>query len=260
MYHGEILSIPSHESERSLKSRLASRPYPFYRFAFSNGYTAPGADDTTQLAHDSRARLVLPWLDKVVGTRWPDVRCLDMACNEGWFSVQLALRGASSVLGVDVREEHIAVSQTVQEAAGLSNLAFQKKNVFDLNAEELGQFEVTLCLGLLYHLADPVGALRVAKALTSEVCIIETQVARGGDDLYSRWGSGEDRSGPGVAVVPSDAHHVAPGLAVVLVPTLDALIAMLYSVGFRQVALLSAAPGEFSQLVDRDRVVIVALA
>jgi hypothetical protein len=60
--------------------------------------------------------------------------------------------------------------------------------------------------------------------------------------------------------VPSDAHHVAPGLAVVLVPTLDALIAMLYSVGFRQVALLGAAPGEFSQLVDRDRVVVVALA
>jgi tRNA (mo5U34)-methyltransferase len=259
MYNGDILSIPSQESARRLKSRLASRPAPFYRFAFSNGYTTAGADDATQAAHDSRARLILPWLDKIVGSRWPEVRCLDMACNQGWFSVQLALRGASSVLGVDVREEHIAGARTIQEAAGIQDLAFRNMNVFDLTVADLGQFQVTLCLGLLYHLDDPVGALRIARSLTSELCVIETQVARGADELECLWGSGEPKSGPAVAVVPADRHHVEPGLGVVLVPTLDALIAMLHGVGFRQIALLSATPDEYPQLVDRDRVVLLAL-
>jgi hypothetical protein len=259
MHNGEILSIPSQESVRRLKSRLASRPAPFYRFEFSNGYTTAGADDTTQAAHDSRARLILPWLDKIVGTRWPDVRCLDMACNEGWFSVQLAVRGASAVLGVDVRDEHIAVANAIQEAAGLRNLTFRNINLFDLSVADLGKFDVTLCLGLLYHLDNPVDALRIARSLTGEVCVIETQVARGGGDLDCRWGSGEPRSGPAVAVVPSDEYHAEPGLGVVLVPTLDALTAILYAVGFRHIGVLGAAPGEFSQLVDHDRVVVLAL-
>ena len=37
-------------------------------------------------------------------------------------------------------------------------------------------FDVTLMLGLLYHVENPVGALRLARALTRRACVIETQV------------------------------------------------------------------------------------
>jgi tRNA (mo5U34)-methyltransferase len=52
-------------------------------------------------------------------------------------------------------------------------------DVHALNANALGTFEVVLCLGLIYHLENPIGALRKAHALCKNVCIIETQIAPG---------------------------------------------------------------------------------
>ena len=34
-------------------------------------------------------------------------------------------------------------------------------------------------LGLIYHLENPVGALRVAHALTRRICLVETQIVPG---------------------------------------------------------------------------------
>jgi SAM-dependent methyltransferase len=259
MPDGEVLPIPCKEPARQLKSRLATHPSQFYQFAFTNGVTTAGADDVTQSVHDTRARLILPWLDRLVGTQWNKMRCLDVACNEGWFSIQLALRGASSVLGVDLRNEHIEVATTINGAAGLPDLSFQQGDLFNLRPDDVGTFDVTLFLGVLYHLDNPVDALRLVRSLTNGICVIETQVARAAANLESLWGSGPARSGPGIAVVPSDDHHVGAGHDVALVPSLAALSDILYGVGFRHVSLVVASRDEFVQFVDADRVVVFAL-
>jgi tRNA (mo5U34)-methyltransferase len=41
--------------------------------------------------------------------------------------------------------------------------------------EEIGRWDIVLFLGLLYHLDDPVGALRRLHAITSEQAIVETE-------------------------------------------------------------------------------------
>lgn len=258
MAPGDVLPLPSNESPRRLKERLGQGAPWFYRYVFSNGVETDGPDPTTQAVHDARAHLIFPLLDRIVGERWGASECVDLACHEGWFAMQLAARGAAAVRGVDIREEHVDKANLIKDVAGLTNVTFEQRDLYGLNPAELGTFDVTLFLGLLYHLDNPVGALRIVRSLTRGVCVIETQVSRPADPLQCLWGSGEARSGPGIAVVPSDPTHVQDAHDVVLVPTLDALFAILHAVGFRHLSLAIAPPGEFDQYTAADRVVVFA--
>ena len=51
-------------------------------------------------------------------------------------------------------------------------------DVFDSRPRGLGQFDVVLLLGLIYHVEDPTGAIRLARGCTRGVCAIETQLTR----------------------------------------------------------------------------------
>lgn len=257
MASGAVLPIPTDEAPRRLTERLRSHGAWFYRYVFSNGVETDPPDPVTEAVHDTRARLVFPLLDRLVAD-WATTECVDLACHEGWFSMQLAARGAKRVLGLDIRSEHIKKANVIKDIAGLPGVTFEQRDLYLLAPADLGAFDVTLFLGLLYHLDNPVGALRIVRSLTRGLCVIETQVARPTQDLECLWGSGGPRSGSGVAVVRSDPTHVQAEHEVVLVPTLDALFDILHAVGFRHVSLAVATPGEFAQFVDLDRVVVFA--
>jgi hypothetical protein len=256
----EVLPIPTTESPDRLRQMLGSHGAWFYRYSFSNGVETEPPDPVTEAVHDTRARLIFPVLDRMVGDRWPETECVDLACHEGWFSMQLAARGASKVIGLDIRGEHVKKAKAIADVAGLPGVSFEEQDVFSIVPTELGSFDVTLCLGLLYHVDNPVGALRMARALTRGVCVVETQVARPAPALECLWGSGAARSGPGIALVHADDIHVQQGHDVALVPTLDALLDMLDAVGFRDVTVAQPPPDAFPQFTDGDRVVVFASA
>ena len=258
MRPGEILPIPSTARPRQLKTQLAALGDGFYRYQFTNGVATEGPDEVTQAVHDARARMILPWLDRLIGSSWSTARCIDLACNQGWFAIQLALRGAQSVLGVDLRPEHVETARAIARLGALDNVTFERGNLFEAAPDGLGTFDVTLFLGVLYHLDSPVEALRRAYALTRGVCVIETQVAQGGGRLDCLWGSGPARSGPGIAVLPSDEHHVESGRSVVLVPSREALMDLVYAVGFQHVSVVGAPRDSFDQFANGDRLVLLA--
>ena len=198
-------------------------------------------------------------LDQRFENRWRDVRCLDMACHQGWFAMQTALRGAREVHGVDVRPEHIERARLVAELADLDNATFERGDLFSLDPGAMGTFDLTLFLGILYHLEDPVGALKKARALTGELCVIETQVARSTPPMSYMWGPDPDpRTGPAIVVGRVDELHAAEGGAVVLVPTLEALYDLLYAVGFTDVRRAQPAADAQEQYATGERVVLFA--
>jgi tRNA (mo5U34)-methyltransferase len=51
------------------------------------------------------------------------------------------------------------------------------RDVFALSPDEIGQFDVVLMLGVLYHLKDMIGGLERAGALTRDLLVVETQTA-----------------------------------------------------------------------------------
>ena len=136
----------------------------------------------------------------------------------------------------------------------------QLRNLFDLDPERDGVFDLTLFLGILYHLEDPVRALREGARADARLCVIETQVARSSPALPYMWGPDpEPRTGSAIAVGRLDAHHAAEGGAVVLVPTLEALFDLVRAVGFTNVWRAEPPASAQPQYATGDRVILFAV-
>ncbi|MBP7865640.1 MAG: methyltransferase domain-containing protein [Acidobacteria bacterium] len=248
-------------TQHTAEEILAAAPPPwFYRFTFENGASTVSADPLIDEIHQVRADLVFPWLDCVVGSAWPRLTCLDIGCHEGWWSAQLAVRGARRVLGIDPRPGHIERAEKIRQITGMENLDFRAGNLYEQGAFTGAPYDLTLFIGLLYHLDNPVWALERARVLTRGVCVVETQVARPVPELECLWGSDTRlKHGPGIALVRSDEAHVEGARPLSMVPTLAALYEILYQVGFHRVFTAVPAPGMYSQYRDYDRVVVFAL-
>lgn len=105
-------------------------------------------------------------------------RVLDLACNAGWWSLAAIRAGAAYVYGVDGRAMHIEQANVVFSEFDVDppRYRFEERNVFDL--DDIGEFEVVLCLGLLYHVAKPFELLERISRWNRDLLVIDTSVNR----------------------------------------------------------------------------------
>jgi tRNA (mo5U34)-methyltransferase len=99
----------------------------------------------------------------------------------------------------------------------------------DCNLAEVGQWDVVLYLGVLYHMMDPIGALRRVRAVTREQAIIETEacfVPNHPDPLWQFFPDGR---------LNNDRTNW-------WVPNIEALIALTSCAGFGRVDILAGEP------------------
>lgn len=83
-----------------------------------------------------------------------DLRILDLACLEGIYSVEFALKG-SKVVGIEAREANIEKARFAKDVLKLPNLDFYQDDVRNLSRDAYGLFDVVFCSGILYHLDAP---------------------------------------------------------------------------------------------------------
>jgi 2-polyprenyl-3-methyl-5-hydroxy-6-metoxy-1,4-benzoquinol methylase len=106
------------------------------------------------------------------------LRVLDLACLEGMYAIEMARHGAEAV-GIEGREASIEKARFAKNVLGLDRLQLLHDDVRNLNREKHGEFDVVLCLGILYHLDSPDVFSFLARL--AEVCrgfaIIHTHVA-----------------------------------------------------------------------------------
>ena len=113
----------------ALEEKILNREW-FYEFRLPSGRkTKSYLPNQIQPIHRTRERMMFDYLEQTVGDRWSKLRCLDMACHEGYFALQLALRGCGEVLGIDAREENVAHATLMRDLHGLQNLGFKCGNV-----------------------------------------------------------------------------------------------------------------------------------
>jgi tRNA (mo5U34)-methyltransferase len=173
---------------------------------------------------------------------------LDVGCNAGFYSIEMKRRGATRVLGVDSQRTLIRQATFVREVLGL-DLEYQRLSVYDLDPHVLGQFDVTLALGLIYHCKHLVLALEKLFAVTRELLVIETAI-------YP-----PEKSPPSFVYDVGGIQPILHPLAYVentsdakeaiynwFLPSVDALCALLKNVGFDE---LEVFPG-----VQSDRAVV----
>ena len=118
-----------------------------------------------------------PWqtIQKLLPRNLTGKTVLDVGCNAGFYAFEAKRRGANRVLGVDGQRQHVRQALFVRKVLGLE-VEFRRLNVYELNLRTIGQFDITLALGLLYHLKHPVLALENLYQVTKELLIIETAI------------------------------------------------------------------------------------
>ena len=237
----------------------------FYRFEFGAGLeTTPEVPPSVVGIFDTRLRMLTSAVDAHFGGRLRDIECLDIGCHEGFYSLAMARRGVRSVVAIDARPENLNRARFVAEAMGVHNIAFRQGLVETLAADQKRTFELTLFLGLLYHVEDPMRCLRQVAAVTGELCILETQVV---DEVEgcAEWGSREwKRPYQGILALIDetgefDAGNRETGVSpMATCPSPKALLFMLKQAGFRRAEILPPPPGAYEQHARGKRVVCAA--
>jgi tRNA (mo5U34)-methyltransferase len=111
---------------------------------------------------------------------------LDCACNCGAYLFYAKEAGAGRCLGFDAREHWIRQARFLagHREHPADDMRFEVSNLYDLPALEPGRFDVTLFLGIFYHLPDPVTGLKIVADLTDEVLIVNTATKAGLPDGF----------------------------------------------------------------------------
>ncbi|HVP64815.1 MAG TPA: TIGR04290 family methyltransferase [candidate division Zixibacteria bacterium] len=105
---------------------------------------------------------------------------LDIGCNGGFYSLQMKLRGAGRVLGIDVDERYLAQARFAASTLGLE-IEFERRSVYDVAAIE-GQFDFVIFMGVFYHLRYPLYALDNVVKKVGGSLLFQTMV-RGSDEV-----------------------------------------------------------------------------
>jgi 2-polyprenyl-3-methyl-5-hydroxy-6-metoxy-1,4-benzoquinol methylase len=101
-----------------------------------------------------RLRRVMQIIDDVAARPAQDLRVLDLACLEGMYWVELARRGAT-VVAIEGREANLAKAAFAKRVLRLDTIELIQDDVRNLSREQHGEFDIVLCLGILYHLDSP---------------------------------------------------------------------------------------------------------
>ncbi|MBA3240715.1 MAG: DUF1698 domain-containing protein, partial [Acidobacteria bacterium] len=118
-----------------------------------------------------------PWevIGKCIPADLTGKTVLDVGCNAGFYAIEAKRRGAARVLGVDGQRQHVRQAVFVRGALGL-DIEYRRMNVYELNRRTVGQFDITLALGLVYHLKHLVLALENLYEVTRELLVVETAI------------------------------------------------------------------------------------
>jgi tRNA (mo5U34)-methyltransferase len=129
--------------------RVAEHPNWYHRIELAPGIVTPGS-------HDSAAALA--WLDELgLPRECASKRVLDIGCRDGFFAFEMERRGAS-VLAIDYTRSDATGFALAAQVLG-SRVEHRLDNVYNLDPEAHGLFDLVLFLGVIYHLRDPVRAL-----------------------------------------------------------------------------------------------------
>lgn len=268
--------LPDTPEGRDLRARVAAVPFWWHSIDLGAGVTTPGFRSPESLA------------TQTAGLALPDVRgktVLDIGAWDGYYSFLAEERGAARVVACDSyvwamdREatdrykaeckRRQVPAESFDRVPGLlrfddlpgkrgfdvAHTARQSRvdalaaDYMTMNVEAAGTFDVVLYLGVLYHMEDPLAALRRIRALTRGVAVIETEaIAVGG---FERRAIAEFFP-PDAKLLDDPTNFWAPNA--------PCLIGLCRTAGFGRVELVSTPPRPRDGHAERCRLVAHAFA
>ncbi len=164
-------------------------------------------------------------------------RVLDIGCNAGFYSFELARMGAL-VTGIDIDSQYLRQAKWAQGRYGL-NVDFKKMQVYEL-ANSIQKYDLVWFMGVFYHLRYPFLALDIVSRITSKLLVFQSMTLRSpekfkGNQNISLFDREEmnQRGWPKMAFVE---HSLENDPTNWWVPNHNAVMAMLRSTGFEVIA------------------------
>lgn len=120
---------------------------------------------------------------------------LDLGCAHGSYAIEFARRGAT-VVGIEGRGGWVEQANAAKAKYDLANVEFFQDDVRNLSIGKYGEFDVVLCLGLLYHLGakDALDLLGSIHGMCRDFVLLDTHVAPRVQNVYQS-GDGATYSG-----------------------------------------------------------------
>lgn len=116
------------------------------------------------------------------GSRWEQFRMpveltgrsfLDVGCWEGMHCAEAVRRDASQVVGID-----LCTSDDLATNVERYGFDFIQMDIFSEKWLELGEYDVVLCSGVLYHVENVMSLLFRLRKVVRELLVIETGITR----------------------------------------------------------------------------------
>ncbi len=167
---------------------------------------------------------------------------VDAGCGVGFFSQTLAECGLN-VCGFDGRGENVAEARR-----RFPHIPFEQGDIEEPAILQLGRFDFVLCFGLLYHLENPLRAIRNLRGLTEKCLLLESMCLP------------EEKP---AMLLREELRQEDQGLTdVACYPSEGSLVKMLYRAGFRMVYRVIPLPDheDFRETTEHARRRTVLLA
>lgn len=129
------------------------RQYTWYH----NIQIAPGVH--TYAVHSEYNKVIWDFILKCMeNVDFNNKRVLDVGCRDGLFSFEAEKRGAKEVIGIDNDISSGALELLIPLFK--SKVKMYELNLYELEPESFGTFDIILCFGVLYHLRYPIAGLK----------------------------------------------------------------------------------------------------
>jgi SAM-dependent methyltransferase len=132
---------------------------------------------------EAKERALRPLLDAALGELPAAPACLDLFCSDGYYACLLAtLAPGARVLAVDRDAAQLERGRAAAEALGLAGVAFHRADVSAFVGGASREFDLVLCLGGLYHLADPRALLARLARICRGLLLVQSAVTLATED------------------------------------------------------------------------------
>ena len=160
---------PAAAGVAELFDRRASSAYPMAGIpeVLPSGGGGVSVFDTDAARHINDARIAHL---ELLGLPIEGRRVLDVGCGVGHLAQFFVAKGCK-VVSIDAREDNLASLRS-----RYPELPSQCLNVETNSLAFLGHFDIVFCYGLLYHLENPLAALRNMAAVCDDLLLLETVV------------------------------------------------------------------------------------
>lgn len=158
-------AAPDPPGEQAARDLIAGADFVWHqRFELAPGVETPGSNDIVGLLDSAGVPADLSGKSAV-----------DLGTTNGGAAFELERRGAERVVAVDVKTpEHYGFA-ALRDLLG-SRVEWVQASMYEVGAVLGEQFDLVLCLGVLYHLRHPLLALDNVRALLGGEALIESAV------------------------------------------------------------------------------------